>query len=185
MERIVPFVRIEAMESYRRSRPLHRFVRRTAATRAMAKLYGVIQQPLDHLVYRLTRGRTTASSWLGGATITMLTTTGARSGKPRTLPVLGLTDGDDMIVIASNFGRRPNPSWYHNLRANPRATIVCNGISREVTAHELSGPERERGYRWGEEIYPGFSHYPRWAADRRIPVLRLTPLGAPPSVDPR
>ncbi len=173
------------MESYRRSRPFHRFVRRTAATRPMAKLYRVIQQPLDRLVFRLTRGRTTASSWLGGVTITMLTTTGARSGKPRTLPVLGLPDGDDMIVIASNFGRPRNPSWYHNLLANPRATIVFDGISRKVTAHELSGPERERGYRRGEEIYPGFSHYPRWATNRRIPVLRLKPLGAPPCADPR
>jgi deazaflavin-dependent oxidoreductase (nitroreductase family) len=151
----------------------------------MAKLYGVIQQPVDRFVYRLTRGRTTASSRLGGVTITMLTTTGARSGKPRTLPVLGLPDGDDMIVIASNFGRRRHPSWYHNLLANPGATIVFDGISRPVTAHELSGPERERAYRRGEEIYPGFSHYPRWAANRKIPVLRLTPRGAPPSVDPQ
>jgi deazaflavin-dependent oxidoreductase (nitroreductase family) len=91
-----------------------------------------------------------------------------------------------MIVIASNFGRPRNPSWYHNLLANPRATIAFDGISRNVTAHELNGHERERCYRRGEEIYPGFSHYPRWAANRRIPVLRLKPLGgAPPSVDPQ
>jgi deazaflavin-dependent oxidoreductase (nitroreductase family) len=173
------------MEIYRRSHPLHRFVRRTAATRPMARLYRVIQQPLDRLVYRLTGGRTTASSWLGGVTITMLTTTGARTGRPRTLPVLGLPDGDDVIVIASNFGRPRNPSWYHNLLANPRAAIVFDGISREVTAHELSGPERERGYRRGEEIYPGFSRYPGWAANRSIPVLRLKPLGAPSSMEPR
>jgi deazaflavin-dependent oxidoreductase (nitroreductase family) len=173
------------MKSYGRSRPFHRLVRRTAATRPMAKLYGVIQQPLDHLVHRLTRGRTTASSSLGGVTITMLTTIGAKSGKPRTLPVLGLPDGDDVIVIASNFGRPRNPSWYHNLLANPRAEIVSDGVSRKVTAHELSGAERARCYRRGEEIYPGFSHYPRWAAKRRVPVLRLKPLGAPPSVDPR
>jgi deazaflavin-dependent oxidoreductase (nitroreductase family) len=168
------------MQSYRRARHFHRFVRRTAATRPMARLYRVIQQPLDRLVYRLTHGGTTASSWLGGVTITMLTTTGARSGKLRTLPVLGLPDGDDTIVIASNFGRPRNPSWYHNLLANPRATIVVDGISRTVTAHELEGPERERCYQRGEEIYPGFSHYPRWAANRRIPVLRLEPLGVEP-----
>jgi deazaflavin-dependent oxidoreductase (nitroreductase family) len=172
------------MESYRRSRPFYRVVRRTAATRPLAKLYGVIQQPVDRLVYRLTRGRTTASSWLGGVKITMLTTTGARSGKPRTLPVLGLPDGDDMIVIASNYGRPRNPSWYHNLVANPRATVVFDGISREVTAYELSGAERERSYRRGEEIYPGFSHYPRWTGNRRIPVLRLKPLGTRPPSSP-
>jgi deazaflavin-dependent oxidoreductase (nitroreductase family) len=142
----------------------------------MAKLYSVIQQPLDRVVYRASRGRATMSSWLGGVEITMLTTTGARSGKPRTLPVLGLPDGEDMILIASNFGRPHNPSWYHNLRANPRATIEFEGASREVTARELSGAERDREYGRGEEIYPGFTHYTRWAAPRRIPVLRLEPL---------
>jgi deazaflavin-dependent oxidoreductase (nitroreductase family) len=142
----------------------------------MAKVYGVIQQPLDRFVYRVSSERTTMSSWLGGVEVTMLTTTGAKSGEPRTLPVLGLPDGDDMILIASNFGRPRNPSWYHNLRANPRATIVFDGTTREVTARELSGGERDQMYRRGEDIYPGFTHYTRWAAPRTIPVLRLEPV---------
>jgi len=141
----------------------------------MAKVYGVIQQPLDDFVHRLTRGRTTASSWLAGVEITMLTTTGARSGQARTRPVLGLPDADGVLVIASNFGRPRNPGWYHNLRANPDATIVLAGVRREVVARELDGPERERAYQRGEEIYPGFTHYCRWASNRRIPVLRLEP----------
>ena len=143
----------------------------------MAKVYGVIQQPLDRLVFRLTRGRATASSWLGGVKITMLTTTGARSGRPRTLPVLGLPDGTEMIVIASNFGRPRNPSWCHNLRANPRASTVFDGASRDVVARELSGVERVRDYRRGEEVYPGFTHYVRWTS-RTIPVFRLAPVRA-------
>jgi deazaflavin-dependent oxidoreductase (nitroreductase family) len=142
----------------------------------MAKLYGVIQEPLDRLIYRLTSGRATASSWLGGVEITMLTTTGARSGKLRTLPVLCLPDGDALILIASNFGRSRNPAWYHNLRAHPQATVELDGVRREVTARELEGQERERGYRLGEEFYPGFTHYRRWAASRQIPVLMLEPV---------
>jgi deazaflavin-dependent oxidoreductase (nitroreductase family) len=164
------------MENYRQSGAFRRVVRRTAATRPMARVYGVIQQPVDRLVYRLTGGRATASSWLAGVRITMLTTTGAKTGKPRTLPVLGLPEGEDLILIASNFGRSRNPSWYHNLRANPRATVVLDGIRRDVTARELSGAERDGGYRRGEEIYPGFTHYRRWAAGRQIPVLRLEPV---------
>jgi deazaflavin-dependent oxidoreductase (nitroreductase family) len=162
------------MESYRQARRLHRLVRRTAATRPMAKVYGVIQQPLDGLIYRLSSGRATASSWLAGVEITMLTCTGAKTGKSRTLPVLGFPEGPDMIIIASNFGRPRNPGWYHNLRANPRATIVVAGVRREVVAHELQGAERERGYERGEEIFPGFTHYRRWASHRLIPVFRLT-----------
>lgn len=166
------------MQSYRRARRFHRLVRRTAATRVMAKVYGVIQEPLDRLIFRLSGGSTTATSWLAGVEITMLTTIGARTGRPRTLPVLGLRDGEDaMIVIASNFGRPRNPSWYHNLRANPCATIVVGGLSREIVARELSGAERERGYRRGEDIFPGFTYYRRWARNRQIPVLRLEPRG--------
>lgn len=142
----------------------------------MAKIYGVIQQPLDQLVYRLTGGMSTATSWLAGVEIAMLTTTGAKTGMRRTLPVLGLPDGEDTILIASNFGRPRNPAWYYNLRANPNATIALNGESREVVAHELSGSEREVGYQRGEEIFPGFTQYRRWAAHRQIPVLRLKPL---------
>ena len=163
------------MKTYRKARRFHRMVRRSGAVRPMARLYGVIQQPLDRLVYRLSGGATTASSWLAGVEITMLTTTGARSGCPRTLPVLGLPDGEDTILIASNFGRRANPAWYHNLRANPRATLVLDGVSREVVARVLDGSERERCYRRGEEVFPGFIHYRRWAAGREIPVLRLRP----------
>jgi len=164
-----------AIRSYREVGLARRIVRRTAATRAMAKLYGVIQQPLDRLLYRLTGGRTTVSSWMGGVKITMLTATGAKSGKSRTLPVLGLPDGDGMILIASNFGRPRNPSWYHNLRANPRATIVFEGAERELVARSLSGAERDREYERGEEIYPGFTHYRGWAAPRTIQILRLEP----------
>jgi deazaflavin-dependent oxidoreductase (nitroreductase family) len=163
------------MESYRQTRLFHRLVRRTAATRPMAMLYGLIQQPLDRFVHRVTGGRATASSWLADVEITMLTTTGAKTGRRRTLPVLGLRDGPDMILIASNFGRPHNPAWYHNLRANPHATIVSEGISREVVARELSGADREHGYRQGEQIFPAFTHYRHWAADRQIPVLRLEP----------
>ena len=145
----------------------------------MAKLYGVIQQPLDQTIYRLTGGRATVSSWLSGIEISMLTTTGARTGKPRTLPVLALPDGEDKVLIASNFGRPHHPSWYYNLLANPHATIVTAGVCREFVAHELSGADRDRCYAHAEDIFPPFTHYPRWAGERRIPVLRLSAPTAP------
>jgi len=167
------------MESYQQTRPIYRFVRWTATPRFMAKIYGVVQEPLDQWVYRLSDGAYTATSWLAGVEITMLTTTGAKSGEPRTVPVLGLPDGDNVILIASNFGRPHNPSWYYNLRANPRATIVFNRIRREMSARELSGAEGERALRRAEEIHPAFSQYGRWAKGRQIPVLLLEPV--PPS----
>ena len=129
----------------------------------MAKLYGLIQQPLDEIVYRMTGGRATVSSWLSGIEISMLTTTGARTGRPRTLPVLALPEGEDVVLIASNFGRPRHPSWYHNLRANPHATIATSGVSREFVARELNGADRERSYARAERDLP--------------PVHPLPPLG--------
>ncbi len=141
----------------------------------MARVYGIIQHPLDDLVYRLSHGRTSVTSWLAGVKVTMLTTTGARTGQPRTTPLLGLPDGDDVIVIASNYGRPHNPSWYHNLRADPHASVVVDGVRREVVAHELQGAERDRDFRRLEELFPGFRRYSGWASHRTIPVLRLRP----------
>jgi deazaflavin-dependent oxidoreductase (nitroreductase family) len=161
------------MQSHRQSRPVYRLVRRSAATRPLARLYAQIQHPLDRAAYRLTGDRATLSAWLSGIEVSMLTTTGAKSGRPRTLPVLALPDGEDLILIASNFGRPRNPSWYHNLRADPRATVVTAGVSREFVAREIRGADRDRWYAHAEEIFPPFTRYPRWAGKREIPVLRL------------
>jgi len=140
----------------------------------MARLYGRIQQPTDTLAYRLSGGRTTLSSWLAGVQLVMLTTTGARTGLPRTLPLLGLRDADTVVVVASNFGRRRHPAWYHNLRAHPQAWVAVDGVTRTIEARELVGAERDREFRRAVEIYPGFEQYGRWAG-RPIPVLRLEP----------
>ncbi len=163
------------MKLYSQAGPFPRMVRRTAGTRPMAWLYGLIQEPLDRFVYRATSGRTTITSRLSDTEMTMLTTTGARTGQPRTHVVLGLPDGDRVIVVASNYGRRHHPHWYYNLLADPRASIEIGGVSRQVVAHELDGAERERCYQRGIDIYPGFTHYRR-RANRRIPVLALDPV---------
>jgi deazaflavin-dependent oxidoreductase (nitroreductase family) len=161
--------------AYRQAGVVRRFARRSAATRPVSWTYARIQPPIDRFVYRLTRGRTTLSASIAGLPIVMLTTTGARSGEPRTQPVLGLPDGDDVVVIASNYGRSNHPSWYHNLRADPRARVTIARRGYEAAASELAGPERDRYYDRAVEIYPGFRHYERWAAPRRIRVLRLSP----------
>ena len=162
------------MKPYDQVGPFPRFIRRTAGTRPMAWLYGHIQEPLDRLVYRLTDGRATLTTWLGDVEMTMLTTTGAKTGLPRSHVVLGMADGERLVVVASNFGRQRHPSWFYNLKANPRATVVVRGVAREVVAHELHGAERERCYVRGVDIYPGFTLYEQ-RADREIPVLALDP----------
>lgn len=75
---------------------------------------------LDTVVYRLTGRRRSLSAMLSGLPVVLLTTTGARTGHPRQVLLLGLPDGDRMVVTGANWGGPRNPAWYHNLRADPR-----------------------------------------------------------------
>ena len=131
---------------------------------------------IDRAFYRLSRGHTIFSAWVSGLPVVMLTSTGARTGKPRTVPVLGLPDGDRLVVIASNYGRPSNPGWYHNLHAHPRAVITWQGSSVQVQARELTGEERQLHVTRGLKTYPWWGQYHRRAAPREIPVIMLEPL---------
>jgi F420H(2)-dependent quinone reductase len=114
-----------------------RVARTTAAWRPLSLFYARTLHHIDRVVYRLTRGRATFASWVAGLPIVMLTTTGAKSGRQCTLPLVALPEGDRLVVIASNYGQHRNPAWYYNLCANPRATVCFEGVTREVVAREL------------------------------------------------
>jgi deazaflavin-dependent oxidoreductase (nitroreductase family) len=158
---------------------LKRAVRRSAGWRPFSWFYARTLHVIDRAFFRMSRGRSTFTSWLAGLPVAWLTTTGAKSGAERTCPVLAIPAGDGkLVVIASNYGQRHNPSWYHNLRANPSAAVLFDGTRREMAARELDGEERERWYERGIEIYPGWIEYRR-RAGRRIPVIELS---ADPSV---
>jgi deazaflavin-dependent oxidoreductase (nitroreductase family) len=108
--------------------------------------------------------------------IVQLTTTGAKSGVRRTLPLVAIPNDDGWVVIASNFGQPRHPAWYFNLKANPQVTVSFEGRSTEMIAQELEGEERERWFERGIQMYPGWTSYrERTAAYRRIPVIRLRP----------
>jgi deazaflavin-dependent oxidoreductase (nitroreductase family) len=165
------------MYEFRRTNLFRRLMRMSGAVPPISWVYARTLHHLDRLVYRLTGGRRTFVSLVTGLPIVMLTTTGARTGQRRTLPLVALPDGERMVIIASNYGQRRNPSWYHNLRANPRATITFDGTTREVIARELEGEERDREYARGISIYPGWTQYRRRTEDhRRIPVIELRPI---------
>ncbi|MFC7446445.1 nitroreductase family deazaflavin-dependent oxidoreductase [Rhodococcus daqingensis] len=162
--------------NYRDANPLFRFMRTVGGTKPMSRYSARTLHHVDRLIFRLTKGRTTMTSMTTGFPVVMLTTTGAKSGVARTLPLLGLPDGDRIAVIASNYGQHDNPGWYYNLRKQPAATItVAGGTPRTVRAYEAEGDERERLWQKGLDVYPGWAGYERRATDRRIPVMVLEP----------
>ena len=163
--------------SYADAHPARRLLRRLAATEPVSRVLGRTLHHADRAVYRWSAGRTTLAAMLSGLPVVMLTTSGARTGRPTTAPLLGVVEGDAVIVVGSNFGRPQHPAWIHNLRANPRAQVEVEGQTREVTAEEVDGAERDRYIAMATEIYPGFPAYVKRAAPRRIAVIRLIPSG--------
>ncbi len=107
-----------------------------------------------------------------GAPLLLLSTTGAKSGERRTTPVMYLPDGERMVIFASKAGAPTNPAWYHNLLANPTATVEVGTETLEVDASVTSGEERERLFNRQAELYPQFADYAR-KTTREIPVVAL------------
>ena len=161
--------------SFAEANRLQRGMRRLAAWGPGSWLFSRVLDHLDRPVYRLTRHRHTLTSLLAGLPMAMLTTTGARSGRTRTVPVLGLPTSEGLVVIASNYGQDHHPAWYHNLRANPEGEVGVGGERWAFRAVDAEGERRERIWEQALRIYPGFATYARRAAHRHIGVFVLEP----------
>lgn len=110
-----------------------------------------------------------------GKDLLLLTTTGARTGLPRTNPTAYIRDGDRLVIIASKGGAPENPDWYHNLLANPKVTLEIGTETIEATATPITGgPERDRLFAAMVAVMPGFAEY-ETKTNRVIPVVALTP----------
>ena len=153
----------------------HRLVTPITSSAIGSCLSAKAAPPLDRWIYRKSNGRTTLSSILAGVPVILVTTTGAKSGQPRTVPLLGIPDGENIILIASNWGGKKHPGWYHNLKANPEATVTLHGQNAVYTAKEVTGEERERCWAKAAAVYPGYNAYKKRADGRVIPVMLLSP----------
>src|SRR5436190_8857939 len=120
--------------------------------------------------FRHNRGQVTGM--FAGAPLVLLSTTGAKSGKRRTTPVVYTRDGDRIVVIASKGGAPSHPDWYHNLVANPDVTVEVGTERFEAHARVAEDEERDRLYVAQAAIMPGFADYQR-KTSRQIPVVVL------------
>lgn len=113
-----------------------------------------------------------------GDSLVVLHTTGARSGQPRVVPVMGLPDGDGWLVAASKAGAPDHPAWYFNLLAHPDVVLETGDGTAlrtvEVHATDLAGAERDAAWERFKETSDGFRAYEE-RTSRTIPVLRLAP----------
>ena len=122
--------------------------------------------------YRRTNGRIGAKLlWFPAA---LITTTGRKSGRPRTTPTLYLTDGDRVILPASFGGRDANPAWYLNIESNPQVHVQIRAQHLDLTARDATDDERKRYWPRLIKMYPPYRGY-REATDRVIPMVVCEP----------
>lgn len=127
---------------------------------------------VDPFIYKLTGGRYTSSGPLTIPQLT-LTTVGRKSGKARTVQLGYTADGDDVLIVASNFGGTNHPAWSYNLDANPSARIRLGADDKNVTATRLT--DSEKAILWPKiaETIPQMKTYVT-KTDRNIKVYRLS-----------
>jgi F420H(2)-dependent quinone reductase len=125
---------------------------------------------LHRFMYRASGGKLGKTFF--GSPILLLTTTGRRTGRPRTWPLTYLPEGDRLIIIASNGGQLNHPAWYLNLRANPQVSVQLGDRVHTMVARTTEGDERARLWSRVVEEYPVYAEYQR-KTDRQIPVVVL------------
>ena len=128
-------------------------------------------------VYRVSGGRLLGR--VVGMPVLLLTTTGRRSGRPRTAALTYFRDGEDLVVIGSFGGSDLPPAWWLNLQRDPRASVLIGRTTSRMTARAATAEEHDRLWPLVTTTHPGYSHYQERTA-RPIPIVMLTPEDAGP-----
>ena len=144
--------------------------------RRRSKLSVALQNALTSIhtfVYANTNGA------IGGrmmnSPVLLLTTRGRKTNKLRTVPLLYLADGDDLVLVASNGGATKHPTWWLNLQSTPEAQIQVRGSKQRVRAERASAEEKRRLWPSLVAMYPGYKKYQE-ITNRDIPVVILHPI---------
>jgi deazaflavin-dependent oxidoreductase (nitroreductase family) len=151
---------------------LGRMVQKIAGSEAFLKVAPRIITPLDRVVHELTRGRVMPSRGLVPTLV--LTTTGAKTGQPRTVPLACVPDpdGDTIYLVGSNFGREHHPAWTGNLLKTPRAQVSFEGEEFAVDATLLSDEEKAQVWPLALKVWPMYDRYVE-RSGRNLRVFRL------------
>ncbi|MCV7401146.1 nitroreductase family deazaflavin-dependent oxidoreductase [Mycobacterium fragae] len=152
---------------------------RFAMSRAGYRFMLHLAPRLDKVLIPRTKGRLSSA---GFDKVGLVTTTGAKSGKPRTQPLALLDDSDSdaLLAIGSNYGRPSHPAWSANLLAHPECTIEFKGPPARYRAELLTGDARDSAWARIVDFYAGYESYRTSCAPREIRVFRLRPVAAGP-----
>ena len=155
-----------------RKRGFERVLERFASSKAGGWYFINVANKVDKHLVPATDGRISTAI---GQQVLVVETTGAKSGAQRRIPLVYVTDGDAIVLIASKGGAPKNPAWYHNLKAHPDVRVWAKGRSGSYRARESEGEERDRLWAKAVDYYAGYDTYQGRTGGRRIPVMVLEP----------
>lgn len=151
-----------------------RAVRSVIGTKIGTKMAMTVSANIDPWLLSHSNGR--IDTGVGFPTVNV-TTIGRKSGEQRTATLVYFTQGHDVVLVASSFGRDAHPAWYLNLKTNPEAQLLAKGRGGAYVAREADEAERAELYSLAEKVYPGYATYAA-GTDRMIPVMILSPASA-------
>ena len=138
-----------------------------------------VMSRLHTAAYKISGGRIGKNWRIGSAVrkavpICLVTTTGKKSGQPRTVPLCFMADGDNVVLVASQGGTATNPQWYRNLQADPSVTVSVGRTTRAMRARTATPGERDQLWPRLVEAYADYANYQTWT-EREIPVVICEP----------
>lgn len=156
--------------------PVQRSLQRAASTRAGGWVFQRTLYRVDRPLYRWSGGRLTLPGLATGLPVIMLSTTGAKSGLVRSMPVAAIPLGDDLAVVGTNFAQPRPPGWAFNLAKNPRAAVTWRGTTVSVTATPIPDADMPLVWESAGRVYAGFPKYrERLEGAREVMAFVLTP----------
>jgi len=157
--------------------PVHRVGRWLGSTRIGGWIFSRTLRHLDDVVVRLSKGRHSAPGLLTGLAVLDLTTTGRKSGQPRTSHLIAAPYDGTLALLGTNFGQESTPAWALNLETDPYATVSYRGTSRHVVARPATALETEEIFTRAASFYAGYENYrQRIGGSRQIRVFVLEPV---------
>ena len=152
-----------------------KLIQKFASSKVGAWVFSRVLHYFDNVILKLTNNQKSLTSILSGVPVVVLTTIGAKSGKPRSVPLLALIKGERVVLIASNWGQAHHPGWYYNLKANPEVELSLDGQTGIYIAQDATDVERQEYWEEAVYMYAGYAEYKKRAVTRKIPMFILSP----------
>jgi len=161
-----------------RPNPFQRAMQVVASTRPGAWLLSHSLATVDGAVTRLSKGRVSLPRLFAGTSVVVLTSTGRKTGQPRSTHLIAIPIGDTLALLGTNFGQKDTPAWVFNLEADPRSKVAYDGTTLDVVARPATEAERAQVLDSSASVYGGYLKYQQRITGRRLRIFVLEPVSA-------